>query len=107
MIKITFVPQFKREFKRLSKKYFSLEADLRKLIEELHIKPDLGTPLGGNAFKVRCQVRSKGKGKSGGVRVITYYISDDGKLYLLSIYDKSEQESISPKQIRLLIEAIL
>jgi len=107
MTKITFLPQFKKEFKRLSKKYQSLEADMKGLIKELEEKPDLGTPLGGNVFKIRWQVKSKGKGKSGGVRVITYYVAEDGKLYLLSIYDKSEQASITPRQIRLLVETIL
>ena len=107
MTKITFLPQFKREFKRLSKKYHSLEADMKSLVKELAVKPDLGTPLGGNVFKIRWLVKSKGKGKSGGVRIITYYVSEDGKLYLLSIYDKSEQASITSKQIRLLVETIL
>ncbi|MHA4740911.1 type II toxin-antitoxin system RelE/ParE family toxin [Dyadobacter sp. MSC1_007] len=106
MTKITFVPHFKKEFKRLSEKFPSLEADMKELISQLGRKPDLGTPLGGNAFKIRWQVKSKGKGKSGGVRVITYYITEDGELYLLTIYDKSEQESITPKQIRTLIETI-
>nr|WP_295922490.1 type II toxin-antitoxin system RelE/ParE family toxin [uncultured Dyadobacter sp.] len=107
MTKITFVPQFKKEFKRLSRKYASLEADIKELVENLLVKPDFGTPLGGNVFKIRWPVKSKGKGKSGGVRVITYFLAEDGKLYLLSIYDKSEQESITSKQIRLLIETIL
>ncbi|WP_353723120.1 hypothetical protein [Dyadobacter sp. 676] len=57
-------------------------------------------------FKIRWPVKSKGKGKSGGVRVITYYVTEDGELYLLTIYDKSEQESIAPRQIRQLIETI-
>lgn len=106
MTKITYLPQFKREFKRLSKKFHSLKADMEELLNELRVKPDLGTPLGGNVFKIRWQVKSKSKGKSGGVRIITYYVSEDGKLYLLSIYDKSEQASITSKQIRLLIETI-
>lgn len=106
MTKITFVPYFKKEFKRLSKKFPSLEADMKELIKQLSLRPDLGTSLGGNIFKIRWQVKSKGKGKSGGVRVITYYIFEGDELYLLTIYDKSEQESIAPKQIRTLIESI-
>lgn len=106
MTRVTFIPHFKREFKRLSKKFPSLESDIRELIQQLKLKPELGTALGGNAFKIRWQVKSKGKGKSGGVRIITYYLTDEGVLYLLTIYDKSEQESLQPKQIRLLIDTI-
>lgn len=80
---------------------------MKGLVKELGEKPDLGTTLGGNVFKIRMQVKSKGKGKSGGVRIITYYVAEDGKLYLLSIYDKSEQASITFRQIRLLVETIL
>lgn len=107
MTKITYLPEFKREFKRLSKKFHSLKADMEELVKRLMVRPDLGTPLGGNVFKIRWQVKSKGKGKSGGVRIITYYVSQGGKLYLLSIYDKSEQTSITSNQIRQLIESIL
>ncbi|MCE6987875.1 type II toxin-antitoxin system RelE/ParE family toxin [Dyadobacter sp. CY323] len=66
----------------------------------------MGQSLGSQAYKIRWQVKSKGKGRSGGIRVITYYLSADNKLYLLSLYDKSEKESIPSKELRLLIESI-
>lgn len=106
MTKITYLPQFKKEFKRLSKRFYSLKNDIEELLKELRLKPDFGTPLGGNVFKIRWQIKSKGKGKAGGVRVITYYLSENGTIYLLSIYDKSEQASITAKQINQLIESI-
>ena len=46
MTKITYLPQFKREFKRLSKKFHSLKVDMEELLNELRVKPDMGTPLG-------------------------------------------------------------
>lgn len=106
MIKITYTPEFKKEYKRLSKKFTSLESDIKFLIEELYTNPKLGKSLGSNAYKIRCQVKSKGKGKSGGVRIITYYLEEDHKIYLLNIYDKSEKQSISAKQIRDLIQSV-
>jgi hypothetical protein len=52
----------------------------------------LGIPLGNNCFKIRIAVASKGKGKSGGGRIITHFAIRDATVYLLSIYDKSEKD---------------
>jgi hypothetical protein len=51
-------------------------------------------------------ITGKGKGKSGGARVITYVVAPDETIFLLSIYDKSEQVSISDKELSELIENI-
>ena len=48
---ITFTPDFKRDYKRLAKKYASLDSDMKELVEELKENPTLGTPLGNDAFK--------------------------------------------------------
>jgi hypothetical protein len=67
----------------------------------------MGDDLGGNARKVRMAITSKGKGKRGGARIITCNMLIDvinTKIYLLTIYDKGEQDSISPKQIKELKE---
>ena len=64
-------PHFRSEAKRLSKKYRSLKEDIGKLAVELATHPRIGTSLGGDVYKVRLQITSKGKGKSGGARVIT------------------------------------
>ena len=103
---ITFTPEFKREYKRLSKKYISLDEDMKELIKELQENPMLGTSLGSNAFKIRLAISSKNKGKSGGARIITYFITEENEVFLLSIYDKSEQENISDKAIKALIKTV-
>lgn len=69
-------------------------------------KPEQGQSLGQNAFKVRIAVKSKGKGKSGGLRVITYLITEEDEIYLLTIYDKSEMESIDNKTLKEMIKEI-
>ncbi len=112
LTEITFTPEFKREFKRLAKKHVSLTADMQELVVELQKNPILGTPLGNNAFKIRLAISSKNKGKSGGARVITYFITEDAEsrpkeLYLLSIYDKSEQTDLSDKMLRQLIDRLI
>jgi len=44
-------------------------------------------------------ITSKGKGKSGGARVITYLVTEDKEIYLVFIYDKSQLENITKEQI--------
>ena len=97
--KVITIPHFDREMKRLAKKYTSLKSEYEALIEELEENPEKGVPLGGNLYKIRLAITSKGKGKSGGARVITYLKTAQGYVYLLSIYDKGEKDTISSKEI--------
>jgi mRNA-degrading endonuclease RelE of RelBE toxin-antitoxin system len=90
-------PNFSRELKRLAKKYPSIKIDLLELIESLINDPFQGDNLGKDCYKVRMKVSSKGKGKSGGSRVITCVKVINKHIMLLSIYDKSEQTAISDK----------
>ena len=96
---------FERNFKRLSKKYRSLHDDFSVLVEELYKNPTMGDDLGDNTRKVRMAIASKNKGKRGGARVITCNVLIDAansKIYLLAIYDKGEQGSISKSEIEYL-----
>ncbi len=97
---------FKRRIKKLLKKYPSLKQDVSDLVDSLMESPQQGISLGNNCYKVRLAITSKGKGKSGGARVITYVLVLDETVYLLSIYDKSEQESIAESELLRLIEDI-
>ncbi len=97
---------FERQAKRLSKKYPSLKSELLELVEELKKNPTSGTAIGKNCFKIRISIASKGKGKSGGARVITNFLISDTTVYLLTIYDKSEQESLSNKELSELLKYI-
>lgn len=96
-------PEFKRELKSLVKKYRSLKSEFSNLIDELKENPQQGTAIGHNCFKIRLAISSKGKGKSGGARLITSVFVTDKEVYLISIYDKSEKESISDTEIKKLI----
>lgn len=97
-------PTFNKELKRLAKKYPSIKSDLEKLSLKILEDPTTGVNLGQNFYKVRMAITSKGKGKSAGARVITYFKVTDTKIFLASIYDKSDKENISDKELRLLIE---
>jgi len=103
---------FMRKAKRLLKKYHSLHISLQKLENDLIGNPKLGDSYGSNIYKVRLADESKGKGKSGGFRVITYLIEETSKtteIYLVTIFDKSEESSIDKDDIKeiLRIEQLL
>lgn len=97
---------FQRKLKKLAKKHRSLKTELLPIIQELAENPKLGTPLGKNCYKIRCAISSKGKGKSGGARLITYVRILNETVFLLDMYDKSTQETISDKELKLLIELL-
>ncbi len=104
--KIITLPFFDKQLKRLTKKYPSLKKEFAALIVQLEDKPDLGTSIGSNCYKIRLSIASKSSGKSGGARVITCLQVVDTSLYLVSIYDKSEQENLSEKDLKTLITPI-
>lgn len=66
----------------------------------------MGTDLGNGLRKIRMRISSKGRGKSGGARVISFTVVvaiDETEINLLYIYDKAERESISLKEIEELL----
>ena len=97
---------FERQVKRLLKKYVSIKQELIELVEGLKENPVQGTAIRKNCYKVRISIKSKGKGKSGGARIITNFVIADNTVYLLSIYDKSEKDSINEKELDELLEQI-
>lgn len=100
------IERFKKEAKRLIKKYPSLKKELYELNSLLILNPFSGVPLGNNTYKVRISIKSKVAGKSGGGRVITYIVSENKEVYLLTIYDKSEMETINTTILRKIIRSI-
>jgi len=90
---------FERELKRLSKKYPSIKLDLFELTLSLKVNPGLGKALGNNCYKIRMAISYKNRGKSGGARVITYVKIVDEVVYLLSIYDKSDTDTIEDNEL--------
>lgn len=97
---------FEKQAKRLIKKYASLKNELLDLIQELKENPELGTSIGQSCFKIRVSIASKNKGKSGGARIITNFVVTEDTVYLLSIYDKSEKENLSDKELDELLKYI-
>jgi len=107
-VKIIPSVEFDRQFKRLAKKYKSLASDYLAFSKELKENPFQGDDLGGGVRKIRMAIGSKGKGKSGGARILTLnvLVSDDADITLLTIYDKNEIDNVSDEYIRWLVNEV-
>ena len=102
--------EFKRQFKRLAKKYHSLTNDFKVFMRAIETDPMQGVDLGNNMRKVRMTIASKGKGKSSGARVITYHVvltHEHIEVNLLTIYDKSELANVSDSYLKSLLTELL
>lgn len=106
-VNITTHPEFVRQMKLYAKKYHSLASDYADFLNNIRKDPFQGVDLGGGIRKVRMAVASKGKGKNGGMRVITFSLERIGddivNITLLYIYDKKEMENVSDDFIRYLL----
>lgn len=111
MPKVKIIPsdEFRRQAKRLLKKHKSLTDDLAELQRLLLANPFIGTDLGGGKRKIRLKITSKDKGKSGGLRVITFNVlqTNDGlSVFLITLYDKSEYASVSDRYVDQIIKCL-
>ena len=106
MFDVVPTPRFLRQVKKLKKKYKSLVSELIEFEDSLSENPNQGTDLGNNTYKVRLAIESKNSGKSGGARIITYVITEQKEVYLVSIYDKSEISTIKDSDIKKLIKEV-
>lgn len=112
-IRVVTSENFRKEAKPLLKKFPSMRNDLLQLEISLQQTPRMGTSLGNDAYKIRLKITSKGKGKSGGARVITLvetvligllaHTEEETIVNLLSIYDKSELATITDSELKSLI----
>lgn len=101
--KILTYQAFDKEAKRLSKRYKSLKEDILRLTKSLLENPTQGADLGNGIHKVRMAIASKGKGKSGGARVITVLITiseEEMEIGLHYIYDKSDRASLTDSELQ-------
>ncbi len=105
--KIELTNNFKKVAKKLIKKYASLRTEIAEIGKELAENPTTGTPLGNDVYKIRLAIASKNKGKSGGARVISFVKIIDETVFLLSIYNKGEKDTISDKEIEELLKDYL
>ena len=110
-VEIFVTENFQNKAKPLLKKFPTLKAELKLFESSLLLNPKQGKSLGKNLFKLRLASKSKGKGKSGGFRIIYLVILEEApkkySVYLLSIYDKSDVANLSDKELKSLVEDFL
>lgn len=98
--------RFEKEIKRLVRKFPSLKNEFAQLILEISTNPETGIYISNNCYKIRLAISSKGKGKSGGARVITYLYIATETVYLLTIYDKGEKTDLKSNELKEMIESL-
>lgn len=106
MAEVVLTAFFKRRYKELAKRHRSLNTDVLALVASLEVQPVQGTSIGKDCYKIRLAIGSKASGKSGGARVITYVRLLRGKVYLLTIYDKTDRDTLTTKELLELLKGI-
>ena len=99
-MKVRMSEDFRTAYKRLKKRHRSLQQDFEKLLYSLLQNPMQGVELDDGVRKVRLAITSKGRGKSGGARVIIRVRIVADELQLLYIYDKADYDNVSDAFLR-------
>ena len=100
MMNVRISDEFKTAYKRLKKKHKSLDADFEALLMSLQENPRQGVELHEDIWKIRMNITSKGRVKSGGARVIIRLRIVMNELQLIYIYDKADFENVSDAYLR-------
>lgn len=106
---ITATSGFRKSLKALAKRHRSIKTDFAEFASSLAENPLQGVELAPGIRKIRMAISSKGRGKSGGARVITYNILSteiDGRVYLIDIYDKADYSTVDIAKINAIIKEL-
>jgi len=93
------LPTFATKLKKLAKKYKKIKSDLQELQKELISNPKIGIALQHNCYKIRVANSSTPTGKSGGFRVVYYFVNKNNKVFLMTIYSKTQKENLSENEL--------
>ena len=105
-ITISVSDDFAKEAKRLAKKYPSFKQDYKDFLDSIKENPLQGDEITKNIRKIRMAIKAKGKGKSGGARVITFNILTDienGHVVFLLLYDKEDASTVKVNVVKQLV----
>jgi mRNA-degrading endonuclease RelE of RelBE toxin-antitoxin system len=83
-------------------KTFLPDEDYRSLQNTIIINPEKGKIISGSGGLRKIRWSIPGKGKSGGVRIIYYWIKSKEIILMLLIYAKNEQDDLSSEQLKIL-----
>lgn len=101
--------EFEKAFKTLAKRHRSLKNDLLDFTRSLSENPFQGVELSPGIRKIRMAIASKGRGKSGGARVITYTVvaaEMEGRVYLMNLYDKSDFSTVELSVLKEIVSVL-
>jgi len=85
-------------FTRLIKELMNDE-DYRELQEALIKRPELGDLIRGSGGLRKVRWKLEGRGKSGGVRVIYYWVTTESQIRMVYVYPKGRQENLTDEQL--------
>ena len=105
-ITISVSDDFAKEAKRLAKKYPSFKQDYKDFLVSIKNNPLQGDEITKNIRKIRMAIKAKGKGKSGGARVITFNVLTDvenGHVIFLLLYDKEDASTVKVNVVKQLV----
>ena len=105
-ITVSVSDDFAKEAKRLAKKYPSFKQDYKEFLESIKNNPLQGDEITKNIRKIRMAIKAKGKGKSGGARVITFNVLTDvenGHVIFLLLYDKEDASTVKVNIVKQLV----
>lgn len=105
-ITVSISKDFAREAKRLAKKYRSFKNDYENFLKSIKENPLQGDEITKNIRKIRMAIETKGRGKSGGARVITFNILTDvqnGQVVLLLVYDKEDASTVKINVVKQMV----
>ena len=105
-ITVSVSDDFAKEAKRLAKKYPSFKQDYKDFLDSIKENPLQGDEITKNIRKIRMAIKAKGKGKSGGARVITFNILTDiknGQVVFLLLYDKEDASTVKVNVVKQLV----
>lgn len=80
--------------------------EYRGLQSYLIERPDVGAVIRGSNGVRKVRWASSGKGKSGGVRIIYYWVKADDHIVLLTLYGKGEKENLSAAELKQIVKII-
>jgi mRNA-degrading endonuclease RelE of RelBE toxin-antitoxin system len=78
------------------------EEQYRDLQNQLRDQPDVGPKIRGSGGLRKLRWNIEGRGKSGGVRVIYYWIIAQDRIFMIYMYTKSKQGNLSAEQLKTL-----
>ena len=105
-ITVSVSDDFAKEAKRLAKKYPSFKQDYKEFLESIKNNPLQGDEITKNIRKIRMAIKAKGKGRSGGARVITFNVLTDvenGHVIFLLLYDKEDASTVKVNVVKQLV----